>query len=846
MYQNIFFQKGKNKVHIWDDVRGYSVFDFQPYAWERNPRGEATTLSGVKVSKTYEFTKDDPNLFEADVPETTRILVDMYNQSDLPSEGHIVMTFDIEVEMNTGLPDTQKAKNEITAIALHDSATDKYYALVLDVENKVQNTIDARGRIVKAYSSEKNLLHAFLDLYEEIHPSIITGWNIDAFDVPYLFNRITNVIGRKNASRLSPIGECFYSPYRNRWSFAGVSSLDYITLYKKYNYGLEASYTLNHIATKELGRGKLEYKGNLDDLFRDDIEKYIEYNIVDVELIVEMDKKLQFIDLCRAICHAGHVPYEDFVYSSKYLEGACLNYLKKKNLVAPNKPADRRERMQEINDNNEEKFIGAYVKEPIVGKYDWIYDLDLTSLYPSIIMTLNISPETKMGKIKDWNVEDWIKGIDKTYDVTSGNKTYPYNREELQTLIKENNLGVAANGVLYDQTRKGLIADILDTWFKERVEFRKLEKQYGEAGDTQKYEFYGKRQLVQKILLNSMYGVLGLPAFRFYDIDNAEAVTVTGQTVIKKTADMANIKYKKELGTMGTDVDYNVYIDTDSIYMLAEPLVKHRYPNYKTFDETKMASLVNDIAEETQAFLNNFYDLLAERFFFIAKENHRFEIKKEYISKAGFWVAKKRYAQWMILKNGIPCDKLDVKGLDVVRSSFPKAFQEFMSGMLRDILTGKTNDDVDTALREFKEKLTTFEVSNIAKGGAVKEISKYDVKGMDKRIGNFISGTPAHVKAAISYNRLLTHYKCAFKYEPIRNGDKIKWVYLRQNPLGLDAVGFKNYNDPDEIMNFIKQYIDVDRIFESELENKVNDFYNALGWEKVNYSQKKLSQFFGF
>ena len=343
-----------------------------------------------------------------------------------------------------------------------------------------------------------------------------------------------------------------------------------------------------------------------------------------------------------------------------------------------------------------------------------------------------------------------------------------------------------------------------------------------------------------------MYGVLGLPAFRFYDIDNAEAVTVTGQTVIKKTADMANIKYKKELGTMGTDVDYNVYIDTDSIYMLAEPLVKHRYPDYKAFDEKKMASLVNDIAEETQAFLNNFYDLLAERFFFIAKENHRFEIKKEYISKAGFWVAKKRYAQWMILKNGIPCDKLDVKGLDVVRSSFPKAFQEFMSGMLRDILTGKTNDDVDTALRDFKEKLTTFDVSNIAKGGAVKEISKYDIKGMDKRIGNFISGTPAHVKAAISYNRLLTHYKCAFKYEPIRNGDKIKWVYLRQNPLGLDAVGFKNYNDPDEIMNFIKQYIDVDRIFESELENKVNDFYNALGWEKVNYSQKKLSQFFGF
>jgi DNA polymerase elongation subunit (family B) len=276
------------------------------------------------------------------------------------------MTFDIEVEMITGLPDTQKAKNEITAIALHDSATDTYYALVLDKLGKVKNT-ETGNRVVRSYHNEKELLHAFLTIYETIRPTIITGWNIDQFDVPYLFNRITNVLGRNNATRLSPIGECFYSPYRNRWSFAGVSALDYITLYKKYNYGLEASYTLNHIATKEVGRGKLEYKGSLDDLFKEDINKYIDYNIVDVELVVEMDKKLQFIELCRAICHTGHVPYEDFVYSSKYLEGACLNYLKKKNLVAPNKPADRRERMKEINDNNEEKFIGAYVKEPIVG-----------------------------------------------------------------------------------------------------------------------------------------------------------------------------------------------------------------------------------------------------------------------------------------------------------------------------------------------------------------------------------------------------------------------------------------------------------------------------------------------
>ena len=191
---------------------------------------------------------------------------------------------------------------------------------------------------------------------------------------------------------------------------AGVSYLDYLALYKNFTYTELDNYRLDSIANKELGRGKVEYTGNLDQLFRDDIEKFIEYNLVDVEIVVELDEKLQFIDLCRGICHAGHVPYEDFVYSSKYLEGALLTYLRRRNLVAPNKPADRRERMEALKERGDDKFIGAYVKDPIVGKYDWVYDLDLTSLYPSIIMTLNISPESKIGKIRDWDANKFVKG----------------------------------------------------------------------------------------------------------------------------------------------------------------------------------------------------------------------------------------------------------------------------------------------------------------------------------------------------------------------------------------------------------------------------------------------------
>lgn len=851
MYQNIYYERQKNLIHLWDDERGYTTFPYRKYAYKKDPYGQYRSMNGDKLSKIGKWEKNESDeLFESDVPETTRVLVDIYD-NDIPSVGHRIMTFDIEVEMVSGLPNTKEAQNEITAIAAHDSATKLFDVFVLDKQRKVKRNgekinKDGREVTIHIFDNEKNLLLAFLNYYEEVNASILTGWNIDFFDIPYLYNRIKNVCGEGHAKRLSRIGQCFYSPYRDKWSFGGVAILDYINLYKQYNFGLESSYTLNHIATKELGRGKVEYEGSLDDLFENDLEKFIEYNIVDVDLVVAMDDKLKFIELCRAICHAGYVPYEDYIYSSKWLEGACLSYLKSKGLVATNKPADRRERMQALRDNDEEKFIGAYVKEPIVGKYDWIYDLDLTSLYPSIIMTLNISPETKIGKIENWDAEAWIKGEDNgTYRIVGKDDTYEYTKEELADVIKDSNLGVAANGVLYNQDKPGLIADILNTWFQKRVEYRKLEKKYGEEGNTEQYEFYGKRQHVQKILLNSMYGVLGLPAFRFYDVDNAEAVTLTGQVVIKKTAEMANIKYWKELGTKE---DYNVYIDTDSIYMMAEPLVKHRYPEYKSFDEKRMAQEVNTIAEETQSFLNKFYDMLAERFFFIPKEKHRFEIKKEYISKAGFWVAKKRYAQWMILKNGIPCDKLDVKGLDVVRSSFPKAFQKFMSTMLKDILMGKDNEYIDDTLLTFKKSLPTLPVNLIAKGGAIKELSKYDNGSWQKgkAVADFEKGTPAHVKAGIAYNRLLKFFNCPYKHEPIRDGDKVKWVYLKTNPLGLDTLAFKDYNDPKEVMDFVETYIDRDKIFEAELENKLDDFYNALKWEKATTETKTAKKFFAF
>ena len=619
---------------------------------------------------------------------------------------------------------------------------------------------------------------------------------------------------------------------------AGVSYLDYITLYKIYNYGELPNYRLDTIAQKELGRGKIEYQGNLDQLFRDDIDKFIEYNLVDVELVVEFDRKLQFIDLCRGICHAGHVPYEDFVYSSKYLEGALLTYLRRRNLVAPNKPADRQERMQAIRDNNQEKFIGAYVKPPIVGKYEWIYDLDLTSLYPSIIMTVNISPETKIGKISDWDAQKFVKGEIDTYYIGDNS----ISKENLRKYLDESKFSVASNGVLYRTDEVGCIPGILDLWFQQRVEYRKLEKKFGQEGNQEKYAFYAKRQLVQKILLNSLYGVLGLPAFRFYDVDNAEAVTTTGQTVIKSTADMANIKYNKELNT--PDADSNIYIDTDSVFFSAVPLMDKRYPNWKEQEQDTIAGYVDVIAGEMQDYLNDFYDILSEKVFNVDKTKHRLEIKKEFVAKAGLWIAKKRYAQWIIMNNGVPMDKLDVKGLDVKRSSFPKAFQDIMAEVLISILRGETEEEISDKVLAFKKSMVGLDIKDIAKNSAVKELTKYMSK--KRQLFDVMKGTPAHVKAAIAYNDCLTHFNAPFKYEPMKNGDKVKWVYLKNNPLGLDGLAFTGYQDPPEIEEFIGTYIDHNKIFERELKGKLQDFFDAIGWGDVVSEQRTAEKFFSF
>ena len=836
MFQAVYTDKKTNLVHLWDDTNGYVNFKFKPYAFKKARDGKYMSIYGDKLERIERYNPRDPKLFESDVPWDTRVLIDAYGDSDDVSTNHRITVLDIEVDSTGGYPNIQDPKQKITAIALYSSVGDKYYCFVLD-EDGVVNSEIKDNQIVTAYLTEEDLLIAFLEKWDEIKPTICTGWNIDGFDFPYMHARLVHVLGEETANKLSSINICYWNKYKNKMTIAGLNCLDYLLLYKKYSGKSLTNYRLDTVAKEELKIGKVEYEGSLDALKKTDIKKFIEYNLHDVILVKKMNDQLQFIELAQSICHVCHTGYEEFSVSSKILEGALLTYLRRKKMVAPNKKVEVEGKNDDNDLNDGVGFEGAYVKDPIPGRHEWICSADINSLYPSVIMSLNISPETKVAVIKDWDSEKLVK---KSSDkVIFDNEVYTY--EDFGKLIEEYNLSVSANGVVYDQKKLGCIPDILKKWFAERVEFKNKMKECSDNGNKDGTAFWKRRQQVQKILLNSLYGVLGLSIFRFYDLDNASAVTLTGQEIIKTSAKYVNSKFNKRCGTK--DKDYVVYIDTDSLYLDVNSLAIHE----KIADVKPFAiKTIGDVSDD----LNDFYKIMMVRMF--NSTDNRIKIASDVVAKSAFWVVKKRYALLKVYNMELnkDVDDIEIKGLDVVRSSYPKKFRDFMKSVITDILKGVPNGEVNKKVVEFKSKMGEFALEDIAKNTSVKFISNtesqtnFDPK--DRTPFNFVDGSTAQCKAALAYNDMLKKFDLT-ETEPIMHGGKIKWVYLKENPYGLSGMAFKDDSkDPKVIMEFIDNNIDRNKIWESELEGKLTDFYTAMRWDMYSENNATIEQFFSF
>jgi DNA polymerase elongation subunit (family B) len=838
MYMAIHYDRKAGDIHIWDDKNGHFSHKHKPYAYRPKNSGKYVSIHGQQLEKITQFNPAAANLFESDVNVDTRTLIDLYGDSDEVSVNHRLAVIDIEVETKGGYPNMTTFNQPLTAIAVYDGTKKHYFCFVLDELELVKN-VDEPDRTVRSFKTEEELILAFLDCWESIGPTIATGWNTDGFDFTYLFGRIAKMIDEKTASRLSPIGICYFNKFKNKMTIAGVNCLDYLLLYRRYSQKNLPNYRLDTVAKEELNMGKVEYEGDLNELKRTDIKKFIEYNIRDIQLIVMLDDKMKFIELAMSICHVCHVGYEEFHVSSRFLEGAVLTYLRRNDLVAPNKVFEREDETNSFggDDDADEKFEGAYVKDPIVGRHEWVCSADINSLYPSVMMTLNISPETKIGKIDGWDTDKYVRG--EMVEVNFAGEIHSI--ADFKQLIIDNNLSVSANGVIYDQSKKGCLPEIMKFWFAQRLEFKSKMKGCEIAGDKEGVVTWKRRQQVQKILLNSIYGCVGMKGWRFFDLDNAEAVTLTGQSIIKATEKFVNAQMNKKCDTK--DVDYVIAVDTDSNYINFAPLVKLKNPT----DPKKFC--IEEITTMSEL-INKFYEILVIRLY--NSTLNRIVISADVVASAALWTSKKHYAMLQVydteLKKDI--DKLKVIGLDVVRSSYPKKFREFMSTVLMDLLRSTTKKLLDAKILSFKDTMKGFELQDIAKNTSVAFVSKTEAKinynPKNRELFTFIKGCTAQCKAALAYNDMLKKYNLT-DTEPIMSGGKIKWVYLVDNPLSLDGLAFKDDGrDPKLIMDFLNTYVDRNRIWDSELQKKLADFYAAIGWDIFSVDGDKIDEFFSF
>jgi DNA polymerase elongation subunit (family B) len=861
MYNAIYYDRKEETVHILDDENGYICKNYKDFAFRKKTGGPYKSLWGDELERTTNFFNRDPSVLESDLPIETKILVEMYRDEDTPSKTNSVVLFDIETDSTGGFPNIKTADKEVTAITLYDMTTKKYHTLILDKQSQIQD-VESDTDSLKSFKSEPELLSYFLSLWEQICPTVVSAWNGDGFDIPYITKRISVVLGDSEMKRMSPIGVVYYNTRKQQMVIGCVSCLDYMILYKKFRFEPRPQYSLNFIGNVEFGKGKIQYEGSLNDLFKKDLKKYIEYNKFDVELLRMLDEKFKFIQLAIGICHIGHVPYEWFGMSSRFIEGAIIVYMRKHgNLVAPNKPheyADVEDIIDKDDDDEDETdadiysttiqnkggFKGAFVKEPVPGLYEWVISVDINSLYPSCIRTMNISPETYIGKIVNWDIEKFLKAETPEYKI--GNATYTH--DQIKELFQDK-ITIGANGALYDTKVKGIIPSILDVWFDQRVEFKKLSKKYEKEGNKELAEFYDRRQHIQKIFLNSVYGILGLSVSRFYSKDNAEAVTISGQNIIKTTEKIVISYFKEKFASRNknytNDANTVVYIDTDSNYISLLPLMELesiKQDDRKDYSINTSSEIIDKI--------NKMYVVMSKKFF--NSDDNKIRIVGESLCDTAFWVAKKKYSLHVVynLEDKKDVDKIKTKGIEFIKSSFPIKFSKFGNDLLVSILKKRDKKDVDNDILTFVENLKTLTPLDVAKNTSVKFTGKKGDKMVDldpktRTPFSYIKGSTAQCKSALTYNDLLKLFGLDKKIEPIYSGGKIKWVYLRQNHYNIDAIAFKSDGtDPKEILEIIETYVDRRGLYEHELKNKLEDFYNALKWDFPTKSKIKSKEFF--
>ena len=711
-----------------------------------------------------------------------------------------LVTLDIEVASEQGFPDVESCSEEILAITIQDYTTKKIITWGVKPFNNKQSNVTYHH-----CPSEYELLNHFINYWMVDVPDVITGWNIEMYDIPYICKRLNRVLGEKLMKRFSPWGlvsegEAFVKGRRHTtFDVGGVTQLDYLNLYKKFTYKAQESYRLDYIAEVELGQKKLDHSefDTFKDFYTQGWQKFIEYNIVDVELVDRLEDKMKLIELALTMAYDAKVNYVDVFYQVRMWDNIIYNYLKKRNIVIPPK----------VRSDKNEKYAGAYVKEPIPGKYDWVVSFDLNSLYPHLIMQYNISPETLLDERHPTVTVDKILNEELSFE-----------------LYKDN--AICANGAMFRKDVRGFLPELMEKMYGDRVIFKKkmlAAKQQYEKTPTKALEKEIARcnniQMAKKISLNSAYGAIGNQYFRYYKLANAEAITLSGQVSIRWIEGKMNQYLNNLLQT--EDVDYVVASDTDSIYLNLGPLVDKFFAS-KSDDKESIVKILDKICQDKfEPFIEQSYQELAD---YVSAYEQKMSMKRENIADRGIWTAKKRYILNVWNSEGVAYTepKLKMMGIEAVKSSTPAPCRKMIKDALNLVMTG-TEEDVINFIDKSREEFKSLPPEQISFPRSASDVVKYQSSS-----DIYAKGTPIHVRGALLYNHYIKHKKLTNKYSLINNGEKIKFCYLKKpNVIHENVISF--IQDFPRELNLDK-YIDYELQFEKAFLEPLKVILDAIGW----------------
>jgi DNA polymerase elongation subunit (family B) len=723
-----------------------------------------------------------------------------------------LVTLDIEVASEHGFPDVESCSEEILAITIQDYTTKKIITWGIKPFNNTRSDVTYHH-----CPSEYQLLNHFINYWMNDVPDVITGWNVQMYDIPYICKRLNRVLGEKLMKRFSnwglvTEGEVYINGRKHTtFDVGGLTQLDYLDLYKKFTYKIQESYRLDYIAEVELGQKKLDHSEfeTFKDFYTNGWQKYIEYNIVDVELVDRLEDKMKLIELALTMAYDAKVNYADVFYQVRMWDNIIYTYLKKRDIVIPPKNRTKKD----------EKYAGAYVKEPIPGMYDWVVSFDLNSLYPHLIMQYNISPETLLDERHPTVNVDKILNQDLNFEMY---KDY----------------AVCANGAMYRKDVRGFLPELMEKIYNERVIFKKkmlaAEQEYEKTKNKELVKEISRCnniQMARKIQLNSAYGAIGNQYFRYYKLANAEAITLSGQVSIQWIMDKMNSYLNKVLKTDGED--YVIASDTDSLYINMGPLVESVFKGREKATQSIVSFLDKVCQVELEKYIESCYQELAT---YVNAYDQKMIMKRECIAERGIWTAKKRYILSVWDSEGVLYEepKLKIKGIEAIKSSTPAPCRSMLKKSFNIMMSG-SEDDIIEYIEECRTKFKNMKPEQIAFPRTASDVQKYSSSS-----NIYASKTPIHVRGALLFNYYVKQRKLTNKYSFIQNGEKVKYIFLKKpNIIHENVISFIQ-DFPKELD--LDKYIDYELQFEKAFLEPLKSILDVVGWSVEKSSS--LESFF--